>query len=116
MYQVLKYYRVQACIRTASFKVRTSPHFEDRSYVGNRVFFPAVFFWLRTVWMTTGRSVGGAGGGLVWGCGAGGTWYWVWWSTWASRGGRGWPWWCAVGVGATEDRVALARPQTLSSK
>ena len=66
--------------------------------------------------MTTGRSVGGAGGGLVWGCGAGGTWYWVWWATWASRGGRGWPWWCAVGVGATEDRVALARPQTLSSK
>lgn len=25
--------------------------------------------------MTTGRSVGGAGGGLVWGCGAGGTLY-----------------------------------------
>ena len=72
MHQVLKCYRVQACIRTASFKVRTSPHFEDRSYVGNRVFFPAVFFWLRTVWMTTGRSVGGAGDGSRMGV-------WRWW-------------------------------------
>ena len=36
MHQSLKYYRVQAFIRTASFKVRTSPQIEDRSYVGNR--------------------------------------------------------------------------------
>ena len=35
MHQALKYYRVQACIRTASFKVRTSPQIEDGSYVGN---------------------------------------------------------------------------------
>ena len=37
MHQSLKYYRVQAFIRTASFKVRTSPQIEDRSYVGNRL-------------------------------------------------------------------------------
>ncbi len=68
--------------------------------------------------MTTGRSVGGRLRSrvgvrhwlVVLGIGCGGP------RTWASRGGRGWPWWWAVGVGATEDRVALARPQTLSSK
>jgi hypothetical protein len=63
------------------------------------------------------RASPGAGGGLVWGCGAGDTWYWVWWATRGPLGrGRRWPWWCVVGVSANEGRVALARPQTLSSK
>ena len=70
--------------------------------------------------MTTGRSVGGARGGLVWVFGAGHVvlaWYWV--CVVGHVGLLGGSWVAvmvrAVGVGATEDRVALARPQTRSS-